>query len=99
MEYVRRYANRDNFYIGLSSPLNNNYYRNLNDRITRFAMQNHLQTVAMPLSLYATKEDAESYKVLKAIRLQTSVNDSKFSYETDSHLLAQQDIYDLYVSK
>ena len=96
MEYVRRYANRDNFYIGLSSPLNNNYYRNLNDRITHFAMQNHLQTVAMPLSLYATKEDAESYKVLKAIRLQTSVNDSKFSYETDSHLLAQQDIYDLY---
>lgn len=98
LKYAETFKRFKRFYIGLQSPRNNNYYRQLNEKIEEFASKYELNTVALPLALYEKESDFEAYKVLQAINQSRSVNDAKLVYETDSHLLKQNEMLELFSS-
>ena len=70
--------------------------RNLNNQIKLKAQKYGIKTFALNKTYYLDKEDAESYKVLRAIKEKKTIDDKDLCDELGHHFLSPQEMQSLF---
>ena len=93
--FLQEYGRLGSFYVGLG-PSSSRFNKDSNPYISQLCRQNGLLTVAIPLALYQTPADFESYRILQAISQQLTADDPQLVFQNDRPMLPYEQLTTLF---
>ncbi len=88
---LKTLTSNNEFYFGISNQ-HLKFNQGINNLVRKFAHNNGIKCIALPRALYPLKSDSETLKALTAIKLQTTLNDTRISVGVGMHMLSKEEI-------